>query len=101
MAKTLAGVLAVSIAALLFAGCVTSTVPSPPATNPLRSQLCQNYEKEIARMKAQIEGAERGELKAGELERQAGYTDEALNGMAVLTWTQQLSKLTEKYLSSC
>ncbi len=52
-------------------------------------------------MKAQIEGAERGELKAGELERQAGYTDEALNGMAVLTWTQQLSKLTEKYLSSC
>ena len=52
-------------------------------------------------MKAQIEGAKRGELKGGELEASAGYTDDVLNGMAVLTWTQQLSKLTEKYLSSC
>jgi hypothetical protein len=35
------------------------------------------------------------------LEASVGYTDDVLNGMAVLTWTQQLSKLTEKYLSSC
>jgi hypothetical protein len=98
--------MAVSIVALLFSSCGLSTppttgTPATPATNPLRGQLCQNYEQEIARMKAQIEGAKRGELKGGELEASAGYTDDVLNGMAVLTWTQQLSKLTEKYLSSC
>jgi hypothetical protein len=50
MAKTLAGVLAVSIAALLFAGCVTVEAPKAETTTTTtisKDQICDEIYKKI------------------------------------------------------